>query len=229
MGRSRPLQVFGPPGVERVVAGFQEAYALDRQYRIAHHGAALFDPSIGALEPREIAGPAQGRGPAVVVDEDGLRIIAFAVNHNPAWPAYGYRIEYGGRSAIVSGDTVKDGALIQAAQDADVLVHEAQANHMVDQIQEAAKRAGRPCVAKIMSDILSYHTTPVEAAESANEAGARLLVLYHLTPPPPFRVADWVFTRGVRDVRSEGWLLASDGLLVELPLGDRAIETRQLR
>jgi ribonuclease Z len=38
MGRPGPLRVYGPPGVERVVAGFAEAYALDTQYRIAHHG-----------------------------------------------------------------------------------------------------------------------------------------------------------------------------------------------
>src|SRR5690349_9642467 len=40
-GRPAPLAVYGPPGVERVVAGFTEAYALDTGYRIAHHGAAL--------------------------------------------------------------------------------------------------------------------------------------------------------------------------------------------
>ena len=41
VGRDAPLQVMGPPGVERVVAGFNEAFSLDRQYRVAHHGADL--------------------------------------------------------------------------------------------------------------------------------------------------------------------------------------------
>lgn len=228
-GRPGPLRVFGPPGVERVVAGFREAYALDTQYRIAHHGTELMRPETARLEARPIPGPAAGAGPAVVLDEEGLRITAFAVNHDPVKPAYGYRFDYRGRSAVVSGDTRKDLGLIQASKGADVLVHEAQANHIVAQIEEAAAKAGRSRVAQIMHDIPSYHTSPVEAAEVANEAGVRLLVLYHLTPPPPLRVAEWVFTRGVTEVRPDGWMLADDGLLVELPAGTNAVETRQLR
>jgi len=48
-GRAGPMRVFGPPGVERVVAGFQEAYALDSGYRIAHHGADFLDANVGRM------------------------------------------------------------------------------------------------------------------------------------------------------------------------------------
>ncbi|HTF32390.1 MAG TPA: MBL fold metallo-hydrolase [Myxococcota bacterium] len=229
MGRPGPLRVFGPPGVERVVAGFSEAYALDTQYRIAHHGADFLPPDAGRLEAYPIAGPAEGRGPQVVLDENGLRITAFAVHHDPVKPAYGYRFDYRGRSVVVSGDTTKDEGLIQAARGADVLVHEAQANHLVAMIGEAAASAGRPRVAKIMGDIPSYHTSPVQAAEAANEAGVKLLVLYHLTPSPPLRIVERVFTRGVSQVRPDGWLLADDGLLVELPVDSSSLTTRQLQ
>ncbi len=91
-------------------------------------------------------------------------------------------------------------------------------------IGDAAGKAGRPRIAKIMADIPSYHTSPVEAAEAANEAGVKLLVLYHLTPPPPARVLERVFARGVSDVRPSGWLLGDDGLLVELPANSSAVE-----
>lgn len=229
MGRPAPLRVYGPPGVERVVAGFEEAYALDAQYRIAHHGPELFSDDVGRLEPHTIAGPAEGGGPAVVLDEDGLRITAFAVTHDPVKPAYGYRFDYGDRSVVVSGDTTKDRSVIEAARGADVLFHEAQANHIVAQIGEAAAKADRPRVAKVMSDIPSYHSSPVQAAEVANEAGVKLLVLYHLTPPPPARIVEWVFTRGVSDVRPDGWVLADDGLLIELPVDSSDVTTRILR
>ena len=33
------LRVIGPPGVERVIGGFNEAYTLDDGYRVGHHGA----------------------------------------------------------------------------------------------------------------------------------------------------------------------------------------------
>lgn len=229
MGRPGPLRVFGPPGVERVTAGFEEAYALDTVYRIAHHGAEFFSEDAGRLEPHPIPGPAQGGGPAVVLEEDGLRITAFAVHHDPVKPAYGYRFDYGGRSVVVSGDTTKDASLIAAAKGADVLFHEAQANHLVEVIGAAGGRGGRARVEKIMGDIPSYHTSPVEAAEVANEAGVALLVMYHLTPPPPVRVFETVFTRGVADVRPDGWVLADDGFLVELPVGTSEIRTRTQR
>jgi ribonuclease Z len=212
-----------------VVAGFREAYALDEGYRIAHHGAALMNPEIWPLEAVPIPGPADGDGPQVALDADGLRITAFAVTHDPVRPAYGYRFDYGGRSVVVSGDTRKDPAMVVAAKDADVLFHEAQANHLVAQIGAAAAKADRPRVAKIMGDIPSYHTTPVEAAEIANEAGVKLLVFYHLTPSPPLRIIEWVFTRGVSDVRPNDWVLADDGFLVELPVDSDEVTTRSLR
>ncbi len=229
MGRPGPLRVFGPPGVDRVVAGFEEAYALDSGYRITHHGADLLSAEAGHMRAQPIDGPALGTGPAVVSDEDGLRITAFRVNHAPVAPAYGYRFDYAGRSVVVSGDTIKDPGLIEAARGADVLVHEAQANHLVAMIGDAAAKASRPRIAKVMSDIPSYHTSPVEAAEAANEASVRLLVLYHLTPPPPVRLLERVFARGISEVRPSGWMFGDDGLLIELPAESELVKTRQLR
>jgi ribonuclease Z len=227
-GRPGPLRVFGPPGVERVVAGFEEAYALDTRYRIAHHGADFLPEAASHMQPRPIA-IAEGAGPVLVLEEGGLRISAFPVDHRPIVPAYGYRFDYRGRSVVVSGDTVKSTGLIAAAHGADVLVHEAQANHLVAAIGEAAAAIGRDRIAKIMHDIPSYHTTPVEAAEVANAAGVRLLVLSHLNPPPTNRVAEWLFLRGVSAVRPNGWVLADDGLTVELPEGSTALSLTHLK
>ncbi len=224
-GRPEPLRVFGPPGVERVVAGFQEAYALDTGYRIAHHGADFLPEAIGRMHAIAVDATA---APAVVLDENGLKITAFPVDHRPVVPAYGYRFDYRGRSVVVSGDTAKSPSLVAAARGADVLVHEAQANHLIKMIEDAATAVGRPRIAKIMHDIPSYHTTPVEAAQVANEAGVDLLVLYHLNPPPPNAMAERVFLRGVADVRPKGVVLGDDGTLVELPLGSRSLTVRRI-
>jgi len=195
-GRLGPLRVFGPPGVERVVAGFAEAYALDGGYRILHHGADFLPAERGRMEAVPIPLLVEGDERIVILREGGLEVSAFAVHHDPVKPAYGYRFDYAGRSIVVSGDTAKSSALVRAA--------------------------------KIMADIPSYHTTPVEAAEIANEAGVRLLVLYHLNPPPPARLVEAIFTRGVDDARHGEWRLGSDGLLVELPANSERISVRQL-
>ncbi len=226
-GRSEPLRVIGPEGVERVVAGFEEAYALDAGYRTAHHGADFLNPAVGRMLAAPIAF-AEGASSAVVHDADGLRITAFLVDHAPIAPAVGYRFDWRGRSVVVSGDTVKHPGLIAAAQGADVLVHEAQANHIVSVIGEAAGAAGRPRVATLMGDIPDYHTSPVEAAEAANEAGVKLLVMSHLTPPPVNAVAERLFARGVDEVRPSGWALADDGLVIELPAESAAVNTREM-
>src|SRR6266404_2289798 len=94
-GRPNPLRVIGPPGVERVVAGFEEAYALDRGYRIAHHGADFLKPDLSLMQATPVDATA---APAVVLDEDGLKITAFPVDHRPIVPAYGYRFDYRGRT-----------------------------------------------------------------------------------------------------------------------------------
>lgn len=219
-GRGQPLAVFGPEGVERVVAGFNEAYALDHVYRTAHHGADFLPPERGELRAERLDAGAS-------VDIGELRVTAIGVNHEPVRPAVGYRFEWRGRSVVVSGDTAKSGSLVEGARGADVLLHEAQANHILAVIEAAAEKAGLDRRAKIMRDILTYHTTPVEAAEVANAAGVRLLVLYHLIPPPPGEAAARVFMRGVDAVRP-GVVMSHDGLVLELPAGSDAIRTLSL-
>ena len=230
-GRPGPLPVFGPPGVERVVAGFAEAYAADARYRIAHHGPELMSPAAEPMEAHPIAlgGGGEIEGSAVVLEEDGLRITAFLVDHRPVGPAVGYRFDYRGRSVVVSGDTAEDASLVEIARGADVLVHEAQANHLLAILEDAARKANRPRVAQIFHDIPDYHTTPVEAARIANQAGVELLVFTHLTPPPPNAFLERVFVRGVDEVRSDGWELGDDGFWVELPAESDTVRTGRLR
>jgi ribonuclease Z len=223
-GRPAPLRVFGPPGVERVVTGFEEAYALDTGYRTAHHGSELMPPATAKMVPMVIEGLKDGEQ-KLVLEQDGLRVTAFEVNHSPVKPAVGYRFDYVGRSIVVSGDTVKSPSLIAAAKGADVLIHEALASPIVSRIGAIAAENGQPRIATIMKDIVSYHTTPTQAAESANEAGVKLLVMYHLVPSPPIRMMERVFTRGVDDIRDDGWLLGDDGLLITLPADSDVIET----
>ena len=94
-GRPQPLQVIGPDGVDRIVEGLNIAYELDRGYRVSHHGAEFLNPELGILQSRSIK-------EGVIVDEDGLRITAFEVSHPPIEPAFGYRLDYGGRSVVIS-------------------------------------------------------------------------------------------------------------------------------
>ena len=229
-GRDHPLRVYGPPGVEQVVGGFAQAYSLDEGYRVAHHGAALMPPANWQMQPITVkvdtapgASPCAG-GSATVLNENGLKVTAFTVDHAPVAPAYGYRFDYKGRSVVISGDTIRCANLVEMATGADVLIHEAQAAHLVKLIQDAAEQIGNARIAKIMSDILRYHTTPVDAATEANEAGVQMLVLSHIGPPTPNVFARIAFMRGVDAVRPHGVVLGYDGMVLTLPAGGKAID-----
>lgn len=227
-GRGAPLKVWGPAGVERVVAGFNEAYALDAGYRTAHHGAGFLPPADRLMEAQLFSLTQDGSAQVAFTDGE-LTVRVFPVTHTPIEPAVGYRFDYKGRSLVISGDTVKDAHLIEAARGADLLAHEAQNNDIVAKMGATAAKLDRPRLQKVLGDIPSYHTSPVEAAEVANAAGVPLLLMYHLTPPPPNRIAESVFLRGVAAVRKDGIELARDGMLIELPLSGGPAVVRMLR
>jgi ribonuclease Z len=169
------------------------------------------------------APPAPGEAP-VVWEANGLRVTAFAVDHDPVRPAVGYRFEYGGRSLVVSGDTKKSANLEAQSHGVDLLVHEALAPQLVKHLHDAAVSAGRANVAKITTDIPDYHTSPVEAAEIAQAAGAKHLLFYHVVPPLPLPGLDRVFLEGVSDAFAGGVTLGRDGTLISLPKGSSAVE-----
>lgn len=225
-GRATPLPVYGPQGVEKVVDGFNLAYEQSRGYRTAHHGADFLDPDVGLLAPHPFPiGPDAKPGTEVVVlEHDGLVIRAFSVAHEPVAPAVGYRFDYRGRSVVITGDTSASPAVAHAAKKADVLFHDAMAHHLIAVANEAAREGGRERNERITADIPEYHASAVEAAEIANQADVKLLVLYHLVPPPPSYLVETVFLRGVDDVRERGVILASDGLLLQLPPDSGAID-----
>jgi len=226
-GRKSPLPVYGPPGIEQVVSGFNEAYALDAGYRTAHHGSAFLPPAAVALVAKPVAIAAGATSP--VLSSGGLTITAIRVHHDPATPAYGYRFDFHGRSVVVSGDTTPDEDLARAARGADVLVHEGLSPQMVSLLGEALEENGHLRTAKIMHDIPGYHSSPVDAARIANEAGVTLLVFTHLLPQLPGDSAEQLFLDGVADVRPSGVVLGHDGLLVLLPDGSKDIDQANLQ
>ncbi len=223
-----PLPVHGPTGVEQVVQGFNMAYAQDDQYRVAHHGPVIMPPAGAGGLAVPFAPPADGAA-TVVLDEGGLKVIAFSVDHAPIKPAVGYRFDYKGRSVLISGDTKKSATVEKYAKDVDLLVHEALNEDMVQLITDGADEAGAKNIAQITRDIHGYHTTPVQAAEIASAAGARHLLYYHIVPALPLRPLERMFVKGVSAVYSGGVTVGHDGTWVSLPAGSKAITVKQIR
>ena len=226
-GRPAPLALVGPPGTEKVAAGFNEAYGPDHGFRNAHHehGSVKLPIAAGLLQAQVVPVPASGT--AVVWSQDGLAVTAIVVDHNPVTPAYGYRFDYKGRSVVVSGDTIKWPPLAAAAKGADVLIHEAQNAEMTRQMSQGLQMMGNARMSSIMADTLSYHTTPVEAAEIARMAGVKRLVLYHITQAGLPMFTPEAFTKGMDAGGPLDWRISRDGMTIELPAGGQEIKFGQ--
>ncbi|NWG47416.1 MAG: MBL fold metallo-hydrolase [Alphaproteobacteria bacterium] len=219
-GRNEMLPVYGPVGVSRVVEGFNAAYAIDAKYRFEHHGVEVIDVEAAPMVPHEFGSGfgAELDKEEVILERDGLKVTAFQVDHDPAHPAVGYRFDYKGRSVVIGGDTAKSANLVENAKGADILVCDSLSVPIIRFLQQSQSAVGNSRLAKILEDIQSYHASPIQCAEMANEAGVGLLLYTHHIPSA--QVTNPVYMQGVSDVRpAETWRIGNDGTRVSLPVG----------
>ena len=156
--RSVPLEVWGPVGTVQMMEHLPKAFHVD--IRVRSKSYSLEGVKLAAHEIRE----------GVVFDGDGVRVSAFEVDHGgEELPAFGYRIEYRNRVAVLSGDTTFNENLIRHADGADLLVHEVTAA-----AGSAAESAAQ------LKRIGANHTTPEQAGEVFARARPRLAVYNHL-------------------------------------------------
>ncbi len=226
---TRPLEVIGPEGVETVVAGFNLAYKLDSGYRTAHHGAVIFPPTGAGGVARSFKLGPQDDASVIVLDQDGIKITAFKVDHRPVAPAVGYRFDYRGRSLVISGDTVPCPSLVKHSRNADLLLHEAMQASIVKMIGDEYRASSNAALAKIMSDIPQYHTSVEDAAKIAAEARVKHLALYHILPALPSSfVLHRAFLGDSKKYYAGPVTIGVDGMLISLPAGSNDIKVKKL-
>ncbi len=210
-GRTKDLDVYGPEGIDGIIEGLKEVYALDKEYRIAHHGEDVMLPGSSSMISHtiEFTDPDEA---VLFFDRSGLKAYAFLVDHFPVVPAVGYRFEYKGNVVVITGDTKKTNTLAKHAKGADILISEGLSMRLIGLLSETLAEVDQPRLASIMKDVLDYHIDPVEAAEVAQEAGAETLVFNHIIPPLPNWLIGSMFLKGVDDVYDGKVILGEDGM-----------------
>ena len=156
-----PLPIIGPPGTAETVEATLKAFGHDIDYRIAHHADLNAPPPIEVHEYTE--------GP--VWDRDGVTIRVVSTDHRPVAPTIGFRIEFGGASVVLAGDTVPCASLDELAAGADALVHTAIRKDILIHVPQQR-----------VKDVCDYHSSVQEAAATAARAGVGTLVLTHYVP-----------------------------------------------
>ena len=211
-GRPEPLEIIGPPGIEQIVTGLNSAYALDRQYRTAHHGTDLLPPALGKLKGRTLS-------VGEVLEDGALRVTAFPAAHAPVEPAMGYRFDYHGRSLVISGDSLVTEHTYQMVEDADLLLHDALSESLMSLMITAAADSGRHRNEKVLSDVLDYHAGTRALRTLGEKSNVGMIAYYHLVPAPSNIVMQWIFERSL----PENHLIAEDSMWFDLPAGSKEI------
>ncbi len=153
LGRSDPLWLWGPEGTTAMASHLAEAFSADIQGR---QGPPEFLPGGGAeMEATEIR-------EGFVLTEGDVKVTSFEVDHGSFKPALGFRVDYGGYSVVVSGDTRYSDNLIKFSHGADVLIHDA---WVVDEGSD--------------SPALQLVASPEEAGRVFDQVKPRLAVITH--------------------------------------------------
>lgn len=176
-GRRLPLQVWGPDGTRSMVKHLQDAFSVDVHIR------RDLDEKFSGEGIKVVATDIHD---GVVYEANGVKVTAFTVDHGPVKPAFGYRVDYRGRSVAMSGDTKPSENLIKFSQGVDVLIHEVgrskQDPALVGPPDEVLP--GSPLTRGQIKTIAEHHTDGLEAGRVFERIKPKLAVFSHYNAPP---------------------------------------------
>jgi len=156
--RRGSFRIYGPAGSQSMMDGLAKAYDWDIKARIADQN---LDPANLRAEVSEVR-------EGVVYEKGGVKVSAFEVDHGELLkPAFGYRVDYAGRSVTLSGDTRFSENLIKHAAGTDLLIHQVAAVR-----EELLKNP-------TFKVILDHHTKPDEAGVVFSRVKPKQAVYYH--------------------------------------------------
>jgi len=159
MGRTTPLEVYGPHGIKAMTESILKAWQIDIDGRV--NGLNRHNSTGYKVNAHEIA-------PGVVYQDRNITVTAFPVRHEEMVNSFGYRFETPDRTIVISGDTAPTQALIDHSRGCDVLIHEAYSMATYDRVSPRSQEFRR-----------THHTSSVELAKIANAVKPALLVVYH--------------------------------------------------
>jgi ribonuclease Z len=157
--RTQPLKVWGPAGTRAMMENMQKTFQWDIDTRVADQNLSRAAAGVNATD----------MAAGVIYERNGVKVSAIEVDHGDLIkPAFGFRIDYDGRSVVVSGDTRFNENLIKHASGVDLLVH--QVAMAKDELLAKSER---------VRTILAHHTKPGEAGTVFTRAKPKLAVYYH--------------------------------------------------
>ncbi|MEP6619066.1 MAG: MBL fold metallo-hydrolase [bacterium] len=158
-GRAQPLELYGPPGTDRLARSIAEGNAEDIAVRTAASGGPSHDGY--AANVHEIS-------EGVVYKDERVTVRAFAVPHTVWKFAFGYRVDTPDRSIVISGDARANPAIARECHGCDILIHEVYSDSGFSTV---------PAIRQAYHG--QAHTSATQLGTIATAARPGLLVLYH--------------------------------------------------
>lgn len=158
--REYPLKVYGPAGTKDMMEGLEKAFSWDIRTRSREQNKV--DSGVW-VHPEDIK---EGNN----WEKNGVKVTPFTVRHADFIDsALGFRIDYGGHSVILSGDTRYSENLVRFAKGADVIIHEV-----------AAANKESMQTSPLINQILGFHTSPEDAGKVFELVKPKLAVYSHI-------------------------------------------------
>ena len=109
-------------------------------------------------------------------------MVVGASDHRPVEPTVAYRVEYDGKAVVLGGDGVPCDTLDALCRGADAYVQTVIRGDIIRNIPS-----------RRFQDVIDYHSTVAQAAQTAARAGVETLVLTHYVPPiQPGQEDEWL-------------------------------------
>ena len=174
-GRVAPLDVYGPSGTKRLVAGILDGNAEDIAERLGSSGGPSAEGwKVVVHEVEE----------GIVFHDSRITVRAFSVPHAAWKSAFGYRVETPDRVIVLSGDTRANARIAEECRGCDVLIHEVYSDTGFATLLPARQAYHAQA-----------HTAATQLGDIATRARPGLLILYHQLF---FGASDDVLLREVR-------------------------------
>ena len=159
----KPLKIFGPAGITQLTDGLKKAFQPDIDIRSAEMAARNlpFHLSGANFDATEV------KGDGVVFDKGGVKVTAIRVKHAEN-KAFGYRVDYDGKSVVISGDTSFSENLMEKSKGADLIVHEV--------MGVSEKLMKNP----LIKGVLEVHTTAEQAGVLFSKVQPKMAVFTHI-------------------------------------------------
>jgi ribonuclease BN (tRNA processing enzyme) len=188
LGRTKPVNIYGPPGTEASVQGLLQFLTVSSEIRISDGTNTI---------PVNKLFSGHDTGVGMIFRDANIKVTAAENTHfhfKPGSPAYGkyksysYRFDTPDRSVVFTGDTGPSDAVTQLARGADMLVSEA--TNPVDEFKETQIKLGAWQAktpeeqAGSIRHHIEEHLLPEEVGKMAAGAGVKTVILTHLQPSP---------------------------------------------